>query len=105
MSTRREARPGNEVAHREPLPGSRKVYVSGPGGMRVPFREITLHPTRGMHGETELHPPLRVYDTSGPYTDPEADIDVHRGLPELRGPWIEARGPYAEGDPVRRGAS
>ncbi|HEY7111660.1 MAG TPA: phosphomethylpyrimidine synthase ThiC [Thermoanaerobaculia bacterium] len=104
MSVRRDSLPTNRVANREPLPGSRKVYVSGPSGLRVPFREITLHPTRGMRGEMELHPPLRVYDTSGPYTDPEVEIDLHRGLPELRGAWIEARGPYAEGDPVRRGA-
>ena len=48
MSTHREVLPGNEVANREPLAGSRKVYAAGPGGMRVPFREIALHPTKGM---------------------------------------------------------
>ena len=47
MSIRREALPSNAVANREPLPGSRKVYVAGPHGMRVPFREIALAPTRG----------------------------------------------------------
>ncbi|HTO78003.1 MAG TPA: phosphomethylpyrimidine synthase ThiC, partial [Thermoanaerobaculia bacterium] len=104
MSVRRDSLPTNRVANREPLPGSRKIYASGPRGMRIPFREITLQPTRGMRGETELHAPLRVYDTSGPYTDPEVDIDLRRGLPELRREWIDARGPYAEGDPVRRGA-
>ena len=104
MSVRRDSLPTNRVANREPLPGSRKIYASGPRGMRVPFREITLQPTRGMRGETELHAPLRVYDTSGPYTDPEVDIDLRRGLPELRREWIDARGPYAEGDPVRCGA-
>ena len=104
MSVRRNSLPTNRVANREPLPGSRKIYASGPRGMRVPFREITLQPTRGMRGETELHAPLRVYDTSGPYTDPEVDIDLRRGLPELRREWIDARGPYAEGDPVRCGA-
>ena len=102
MSVRRDSLPSSEVANREPLPGSKKVYVSGPGGMRVPFREIALSPTKGMRGETELNPPFRVYDTSGPYTDPEAAIDLHRGLPELRRPWIEARGEYETSEPVRR---
>ena len=94
MSTRREARPSNAAAHREPLPGSRKVYVPGPRGMRVPAREIALNPTRGMRGETEANAPFRVYDTSGPYTDPSAEIDLERGLPELRRPWILARAEY-----------
>ncbi|HEY6099420.1 MAG TPA: hypothetical protein VIW03_08325, partial [Anaeromyxobacter sp.] len=53
MSTHRDQLPSNEVANREPLPGSKKVYVSGPGGLRVPFREIALHPTKGVRGETE----------------------------------------------------
>jgi phosphomethylpyrimidine synthase len=104
MSTRREALPGNEVANREPLPGSKKVYVPGPQGARVPFREIALHPTRGMRGEVEINAPLRVYDTSGPYTDPEARIDLHRGLPELRRPWVLARGDYDETEPRRPSA-
>ena len=92
MSTRPETVPSNRVASREPLPGSRKVYVPGPQGTRVPFREIPLHPTRGLRGEVELNAPLRVYDTSGPYTDPDADVDLARGLPELRRPWVLARG-------------
>jgi phosphomethylpyrimidine synthase len=72
--------------------------------MRVPMREITLHPTRGMRGETELNPPLAVYDTSGPYTDPDVEIDLRRGLPELRRAWIDARGPYDESAPTRTSA-
>ena len=104
MSVRRESLPSNRVANRDPLPGSRKVYVSGPRGLRVPFREITLHPARGLHGQTEINAPLRVYDTSGPYTDPEAPIDLREGLPELRRPWILARGEYDETDPVRASA-
>ncbi len=104
MSIRREALPSNAVANREPLPGSRKAYVSGPHGMRVPFREIALQPTRGMRGEAELNAPLRVYDTSGPYTDPTAEIDLERGLPELRRPWILARGEYDRSVPVRPSA-
>jgi len=67
-----------------PLAGSRKVYSSpeGHAALRVPFREIELS-----NGGT-----FRVYDSSGPYTDDEAAIDVKRGLPALRSPWIEGRG-------------
>ncbi len=68
------------------LPASRKVWVNGTqDGVRVPFREIDLHPTA-------KEPPLRVYDTSGPYTDPEVRIDIAAGLPRLRAGWIEGRG-------------
>jgi phosphomethylpyrimidine synthase len=70
-----------------PLTGSRKVY-SAPDGhddLAVPLREIELAKESG-------EPPFRVYDTSGPYTDPDTEIDVQRGLPPLRTPWIEARG-------------
>ncbi len=65
-----------------PIRGSRKIHV---GPLRVAMREIDLEPSSG-------EPPLRVYDTSGPYTDPTARIDIHAGLPNLRRPWIEARG-------------
>ena len=105
MSTRRDSRPGNHVANREPLPGSKKVYVAGPHGMRVPFREIALHPTRGVRGEAEVNAPFRVYDTSGPYTDPDAPIDLCLGLPEQRRPWILARGEYDTTKPIRAGAA
>jgi phosphomethylpyrimidine synthase len=101
MSTRPEVVPSNDVASREPLPGSKKVSVPGPQGTRVPFREIALNPTRGARGEVEINPSLRVYDTSGPYTDPEARIDLRQGLPELRKPWILARGDYDESEPRR----
>ncbi|WP_280563123.1 MULTISPECIES: phosphomethylpyrimidine synthase ThiC [unclassified Chromohalobacter] len=73
------------------LPGSRKIYVEGArADIRVPFREISLSPTR-TSGQDEENPPLLVYDTSGPYTDPGAKIDLRRGLTELRRQWIEAR--------------
>jgi phosphomethylpyrimidine synthase len=101
MSRRPEALPSEAAVRREPLPGSRKIYVSGPRDIRVPFREIALTPTRGLRGEAEMNPPLRVYDTSGPYTDPEADIDLDRGLPELRRPWILARAEYDRSAPRR----
>jgi len=70
-----------------PLPASRKVYTAPEGfdGLRVPFREISLHPSA-------KEPPVRVYDTSGPYTDPDAVIDLERGLPRHREAWLEARG-------------
>src|SRR5262249_19475506 len=103
MSRRREALPSNAAAIRGPLPGSKRIYVEGPGGLRVPFREIALSPSRGARGEVEMHPPLRVYDTSGPYTDPAQEIDLYRGLPELRGPWIAARGDYERSAPRRLG--
>ena len=68
---------------REPFPGSRKVHVPGTlAGVRVPMREIAL-----TNGEK-----VTVYDTSGPYTDPSAAIDVKQGLQALRAGWIEARG-------------
>jgi phosphomethylpyrimidine synthase len=80
-----------------PLPASTKRFSAAPGlppehpEVLVPYREIALHPSA-------LEPPVRVYDTTGPYTDPSVAIDVHEGLPKIRLPWIEARGdaaPYA----------
>ncbi len=73
---------------RDPLPGSRKIHVEGTQpGVRVPMREVAQSDTDG-----EPNPPVVLYDTSGPYTDPEAEIDVRRGLPPLRREWIEKRG-------------
>jgi phosphomethylpyrimidine synthase len=75
-----------------PLPNSRKVYVTGSQpDIRVPMREITQSDTPDSFGG-EKNPPVYVYDTSGPYTDPEAKIDIRSGLPALRARWIEARG-------------
>ena len=70
-----------------PLPASRKVYVPGKRfpDLRVPMREIGLSPSA-------KEPPVRVYDTSGPYSDPVAAIDIRAGLPPLREAWIRARG-------------
>src|SRR5690349_12443541 len=71
----------------EPLPASRKVYASGDlyPDVRVPMREISLHPSAGESA-------LRVYDSSGPYTDPAVRVDIERGLPRLRENWILGRG-------------
>ena len=66
----------------EPLSG-RKVYARTDGGIAVPMREVTLQPP---------NPPLRLYDTSGPYGDPDHEVDLDRGLPLLRQEWIETRG-------------
>jgi phosphomethylpyrimidine synthase len=66
-----------------PIQGSRKVYLDGPDGIRVPVRRVDL--TNGEHFD--------VYDTSGPYTDLDATIDLRAGLPRTRQPWIEAREP------------
>ncbi|MCC7015927.1 MAG: phosphomethylpyrimidine synthase ThiC [Rhodospirillales bacterium] len=74
-----------------PLPASRKLYVAGGRHpeIRVPMREISVHPSSG-------EPPLVVYDTTGPYTDPEARIDINRGLPRIRDSWIRARADVEE---------
>ncbi|WP_081910137.1 phosphomethylpyrimidine synthase ThiC [Thermopetrobacter sp. TC1] len=76
-----------------PLPASRKIYVKGSReDIRVPLREIALDPSAG-------EPPVVVYDTSGPYTDPDVTIDVTKGLPPLRQKWIEERGDTQEVEP------
>jgi phosphomethylpyrimidine synthase len=102
MHQLRNAAPRARVANAEPFPGSRKVYISGSNGIRVPMREICLQPTAGLNGKAESNPPIRVYDTSGPYTDSAAIIDLRRGLPELRKRWILARGTYDGMDPSYR---
>jgi len=74
------------------FPMSRKVYVGGSRpDIRVPFREISLSDTPSAFG-AEKNPPVVVYDTSGPYTDPNVNIDIRDGLPALRAKWIEERG-------------
>ena len=80
------------------LPNSRKVYISGKihPDIRVPFREISLAPTKTMSGEIEVNEPVRVYDTSGPWGDPTVTVDAHQGLPALRRKWILARGDVEE---------
>ncbi|CAN7567829.1 phosphomethylpyrimidine synthase ThiC [Massilia sp. LjRoot122] len=80
----------------EPFPNSRKVYIEGSRpDIRVPMREISQSPTPDSFGG-EPNPPLFVYDTSGPYTDPTASIDVRRGLATPRLPWIVERGDTEE---------
>ncbi|OIO72261.1 MAG: phosphomethylpyrimidine synthase ThiC [Zetaproteobacteria bacterium CG_4_9_14_3_um_filter_49_83] len=76
---------------RQPFPNSKKVYIRGSRpDIRVPMREITLSPTTTKHGVEENHPIL-VYDTSGPYTDPTVELDLEKGLPDVRSAWIKER--------------
>jgi phosphomethylpyrimidine synthase len=79
------------------LPNSRRVYVEGKlTGVRVPFREITQSPSRELDGNLVANPPVRVYDTSGPWGDPEIRCESVKGLPQLRREWILGRGDVEE---------
>ncbi len=81
----------------QPLQGSRKTFVEGTRDIRVAVREISLTPTpiqgqqENVSPALERNPALRVYDTSGPYTDPDVNIDLYEGLPTFRKDWIESR--------------
>ncbi len=77
----------------EPLSGSKKVYVQGSSpDIQVPFREIELSDTKDHNGKITPNQPVRLYDTSGPYTDPSVQVDITQGLPQLRLKWILERG-------------
>ncbi len=86
------------------LPSSQKIYIETNGStinqtkhnLRVPFREIALSPSRNMRDELEENAPIRIYDTSGVWTDPDERCDVREGLPTLRRDWILARGDVEE---------
>ena len=86
----------NETASLDPealksFAKSKKVYVTGSRpDLKVPFREISLSDTPSSFG-AEKNPPVMVYDTSGPYTDPDYQIDIRNGLPSLRSQWINER--------------
>ena len=81
----------------EVLPNSRRIYVDGKQpGVRVPFREISQNQTRSFNNTLEDNPPVRVYDTSGPWGDPSVRTDVREGLPSLRRHWILSRGDVEE---------
>jgi phosphomethylpyrimidine synthase len=89
----------------EQLPNSKKVYVPGAlhAAVRVPMREITLAPSKTFDGRTEANEPVRVYDTSGPWGDPDFNGKVTEGLPSLRHEWILNRADVEEyeGRPVK----
>lgn len=79
-----------------PLPNSEKIYITGSRpDLRVPMRKITQDDTptdMALSGQTsEANPPIFVYDTSGPYSDPQAQIDIRAGLPSVRATWIDER--------------
>ena len=85
-----------DAASVQPFPSSKKVYLQGShADIRVPVREISLTPTpvKNSDGSTSLEPnlPVFVYDTSGPYTDPDAEIDIRKGLAPVRERWIKER--------------
>jgi phosphomethylpyrimidine synthase len=80
-----------DPATKKPFANSRKIYIQGSRpDIQVPFREISLSDTPSMFG-AEKNPPVMVYDTSGPYTDPTINVDIRNGLPALRATWIEER--------------
>jgi phosphomethylpyrimidine synthase len=86
--------PGQNIISRTPFPASRKIYVPGKiHPVQVAMREIYLNDTHdNFNGISEKNSAVTVYDTSGPYTDPHVEIDVKKGLPQLRKQWIEERG-------------
>ncbi len=79
---------------RTPFPASKKVYAVGKRfpDLKVPLREISLQDTRHADGRVTHNPSVQLYDTTGPYTDPTATIDLKKGLPPTREAWVKARG-------------
>ncbi|MCB9722081.1 MAG: phosphomethylpyrimidine synthase ThiC [Candidatus Omnitrophica bacterium] len=77
----------------QPLPGSRKIYKSSAKhpDLRVPAREVTLSDSVDPHNNRTANPPVELYDTSGPYTDPDKTVDITKGIEPLRLAWIERR--------------
>ena len=91
-SRKKEKIPTGSVITRDPFPKSKKIYVDGEiHDIKVAMREVeTDDPTSDAPGADKFK--ITLYDTSGPYTDPDVDINVHRGLPPLREKWIRDRG-------------
>ena len=90
---------GQAVISREPFPNSRKIYVSGSRpDIRVAMREISqaITLTGPQSNIREVNPAVTIYDTSGPFTDPAIAIDVRRGIPAIRLPWIRERADVEE---------
>lgn len=80
----------HEKISQTPFPNSSKIYLNGNlfPDIQVALREITLHDTKLANGSIEKNPPVAVYDTSGPYTDPNIKIDIRKGIPRIREQWI-----------------
>src|SRR5258708_3055739 len=97
MSSPIRSKEDGSTSNENQLPNSRRVYVAGKHpGVRVPFREITQTPTRNVDGTLAENTPVRVYDTSGPWGDPDLQGDVTKGLSSLRRDWILERGDVEE---------
>lgn len=92
---KKESQPRQErIISREPLPNSRKIYVQGSRpDIQVAMREIEQEDTQTSEGNIP-NPALTVYDTSGPYTDPDQEIDIYKGLPRIRENWIRERNDF-----------
>lgn len=102
---KKETLPTQETITRTPFPASKKIYVPGQiHDIRVAMREIELTDSKAVFSEgnflKEKNPAVTVYDTSGPYTDPNIDIDVKKGLPRLREEWIVKRGDVEQLDTI-----
>ncbi len=91
----------NRSTDSKPLPNSRRIYIHGKRhpGLRVPFREVSLSSTKNYKGEVEVNKAVRLYDSSGPWGDPDLPCDVKSGLPALKREWILARGDVEEVEP------
>ncbi len=91
---KKEKLPDANLLAYEHLPGSKKIYETSKRFpfLKVPFREVALSDTHGPKGSIEKNAPIRLYDTSGPYTDPSVKVDITQGLTELRKQWILDRG-------------
>ncbi len=91
----KDTAPKEGMITRKPFPNSKKIYVKGEihPHINVAMREITLNDTKdSMTGKVTPNEPVTVYDTSGPYTDPEKEINVHNGIERIREQWIQDRG-------------
>ena len=100
----KDTKPSQSVITREPFTGSKKIYVQGKlHNIKVAMREISLSDTVNKfktEAPIEKNPPVVVYDNSGPFTDPEIDLDVRKGLPKLRHQWILDRGDVEQLDQI-----
>ncbi|TYA91243.1 phosphomethylpyrimidine synthase ThiC, partial [Seonamhaeicola marinus] len=88
---KKDTAPTAQLITRNPFPNSKKIYVKGQmhPEIKVAMRQITLSDTKdSMTGKVTPNEPVTVYDTSGPYTDPEKEINVHNGIERIREPWI-----------------
>lgn len=91
--------PAQEAITRDPFHSSKKIYVKGQiHDINVAMREVALSDTKlnGLTGKTNENPPVTIYDTSGPFTDPDMDIDVKKGIPKIREQWVKGRNDVEE---------